>query len=319
MIKIKGNNFEAIKVGGSKNLLIGDVVFAIGNPFGVGQTTTQGIISALNKNKVGINRYENFIQTDASINPGNSGGALIDSRGALIGINSAILTRSGGNHGVGFAIPVDMVKSVVKKLVSHGKVQRGYLGVSIEDLDKDTKKIYNHKEGALVLDVGEDTPAEKYGIKRGDLIYSINGKDVKSANELSRMIASYSPNDKIKFYIERDNKNITIKAKLASRDSLAITDVKKPVLNGMFVSDITQENARRFRLSENTKGVLITEIEAKSEAEDVGFMPGDVIIQIENKEIESVKDLQKALKKYKKGTKRIYINRYGRVLMSVIG
>lgn len=140
VIKIEGNNFNAIKVGYSKHLKVGDVIFALGNPFGIGSTVTQGIISALNKNKVGINRYENFIQTDASINPGNSGGALIDSRGALIGINSAIITKSGGNNGIGFAIPVAMVKDVVQKLIKDGKVTRGYLGVVIDDLNKNLQE-----------------------------------------------------------------------------------------------------------------------------------------------------------------------------------
>ena len=149
-----------IKLGDSSSLLVGDVTFAIGNPFGVGNTVTMGIISALNKNRVGINRYENYIQTDASINPGNSGGALVDSRGALIGINTAILSKSGGNDGIGFAIPVEMVKDVVGKLVSDGKVIRGYLGVVIVDLDKDSQQVYKRKEGAIILDISNDTPAE---------------------------------------------------------------------------------------------------------------------------------------------------------------
>lgn len=156
-----------IKFAHSNSVMVGDLIFAIGNPFGVGSTVTQGIVSALNKNKVGINKYENYIQTDASINPGNSGGALVDSRGALIGINTAIISKSGGNNGIGFAIPVDMVKDVVEKLVTDGKVVRGYLGVVIADLDKETQKVYKRKEGALVLDVSNDTPASKYGLKEG--------------------------------------------------------------------------------------------------------------------------------------------------------
>ncbi|MEA1915289.1 MAG: Do family serine endopeptidase [Campylobacterota bacterium] len=318
VIKIEAKNLKAIPIGASKSLLVGDLVFAIGNPFGIGQTVTQGIVSALNKNKVGINRYENFIQTDASINPGNSGGALIDSRGALIGINSAIMTRSGGNNGVGFAIPVAMVKNIVKTLVEDGKVTRGYLGVSIEDISKELKSVYTHKKGALILDVAKDTPAFKNGIKRGDLIYAINGQKINNANELQRRIGSFKPNDKISFSIERNKKNISIDIVLGSRDALATLNNNSNILKGLFVSDITAQNSSKYRIQSGIKGVLITDVEAGSKAEKVGFQAGDIIIQIENMEIENLQMISKALKKYKKQAKRIYVNRYGRILVSVI-
>ncbi|MEA3512557.1 MAG: Do family serine endopeptidase [Campylobacterota bacterium] len=318
VIKIEAKNLKAIKVGTSNSLLIGDVVFAIGNPFGVGQTVTQGIISALNKNKVGINKYENFIQTDASINPGNSGGALIDSRGALIGINSAIMTRSGGNNGIGFAIPVSMVKDIVEKLVKDGKVTRGYLGVSIDDIDKELQGIYNHKEGALILNVSKDTPAYKFNLKRGDLVYAVNGKTIKDSQEFSTAIGSFSPKEKITLQIERNGKNIEIDIVLDSRDSLYEVSQNTPVLNGLFLSNITNENSTKYRIQKGIYGVLITDVKAQSEAEKVGFEAGDVIIQIENIEIENLNDVQKALKKFSGKQKRIYINRYGRILVSVI-
>lgn len=318
VVKVDTKNITPIKVGSSKNLLIGDVVFAIGNPFGVGQTVTQGIVSALNKNKVGINRYENFIQTDASINPGNSGGALIDSRGALIGINSAILTRSGGNNGVGFAIPVSMVKNIVTKLVEDGKVTRGFLGVSIDNLSKELKDVYKHKEGALVLDISKDTPAYKYNLKRGDLVYAVNGKKIKDAQEFSQVIGSFKPNEKITLEIERNKKNISIDIVLGSRDSLHVVSTNSPVLGGLYLSEITNGNSARFRIAAGTKGVLINDVKAGSKAEKVGFQAGDIIIQIENTEIESLKDIEKALSKYEDKPKRVYVNRYGRILLSVI-
>jgi len=318
VIKVDEKNLPSIKVGSSKNLQIGDLVFAIGDPFGVGRTVTQGIVSALNKNKVGINKYENFIQTDASINPGNSGGALIDSRGALIGINSAIMTRSGGNNGVGFAIPVSMVKQIATKLVKDGKVTRGYLGVSIDDISKELHDVYKHKKGALILDISKDTPAYKYNLQRGDLVYKVNDKEIKDASEFSRVIGSFNPNEKITLYVERDKKDITVDIVLGSRDSLHAVSQNSPVMQGLYLSDITNELQQRFRIPQGTNGVLITDVKAASIAEKVGFQAGDIIIQIENIEIDSLNDVEKALNKYEDKPKRVYVNRYGRILVSVV-
>ena len=317
VIKIDAKNLIPIKFGDSTTLKVGDVVMAIGNPFGIGETATKGIISALNKNQVGINRYENYIQTDASINPGNSGGALIDSRGALIGINSAILSRSGGNNGIGFAIPVLMVKNVVEKLVSEGKVSRGYLGVSIDDLNKEISKLYNHKSGALVLNVAKQTPAQKYGIKRGDLIYEINGVKVKDRVSVQNTIASFKPEERIKLSIERNKKNIIIDLVLANRLGLA-DELGDKVFKGLKLSNITPKIIKKYRMPSGIVGVLIESIEPNSAAEKVGFQQGDVIIQIEDVEITSLQDIQQAVDLYKNQHKRIYINRYGQVLLLVM-
>ncbi|MFY9083496.1 trypsin-like peptidase domain-containing protein, partial [Aliarcobacter butzleri] len=274
-----------IKFAHSSSVMLGDVIFAIGNPFGVGSTVTQGIVSALNKNKVGINKYENYIQTDASINPGNSGGALVDSRGALIGINTAIISKGGGNNGIGFAIPVDMVKDVVEKLVTDGKVVRGYLGVVIADLDKETQKVYKRKEGALILDVSNDTPASKYGLKRGDLVYAINGKAVKDRTSLQNTIASFKPKEKVKLDIERDGKDITLNIVLEDRaTNLGQTPTAEGnlFLGGLKLSAIDSVTQKQYRLSSDTIGILISDVEPKSKAEKAGFEAGDVIIQIED-------------------------------------
>ena len=319
VIKINATNLTPIKFGHSKELEIADVIFAIGNPFGIGSTVTQGIISALNKNKVGINRYENYIQTDASINPGNSGGALVDSRGALIGISTAIISKSGGNNGIGFAIPVAMVKDVVKKLVADGKVTRGYLGVAISDLDTEMSKVYNHKKGALVLDVSEDTPAYKYGVKRGDLIYAINNKIIKDRTALQNVIASFKPDEKIVLNIERDKKNIDLDIVLGNRTALVhIQSNNSRVLSGLKVSTIDANVQKQFRLDSDTKGVLISDVEPKSKAEKVGFQPGDIIIQIEDLEIKNFQNLETSLTKYKNKHKRVYVNRYGQTILFVI-
>jgi serine protease Do len=319
VIKIESNNLKPIKFGHSKELEIADVIFAIGNPFGIGSTVTQGIISALNKNKVGINRYENYIQTDASINPGNSGGALVDSRGALIGINTAIISKSGGNNGIGFAIPVAMVKDVVKKLISDGKVTRGYLGVAISDLDKEMAKVYNHKKGALVLDVSVDTPASKYGVKRGDLIYAINNKPIKDQTALQNMVASFKPNQKIVLNIERDRKDIELKIVLGNRTSLVqIQSNNGRVLGGLRLSAINADIQKQFRLAPETKGLLISDVAPKSKAEKAGFQAGDIIIQIEDVEIKNFNNIESSLTKYKNKHKRVYVNRYGQTILLVI-
>ncbi|WP_421715416.1 Do family serine endopeptidase [Arcobacter arenosus] len=319
VIKIEGDNFTAIKLGYSETLKVGDLIFALGNPFGIGSTVTQGIISALNKDNVGINRYENFIQTDASINPGNSGGALVDSRGALIGINSAIISRSGGNNGIGFAIPVDMVKNVVKKLISDGKVTRGYLGVVIDDLKPNLMKLYKSNSGALVLDVASDTPAAKAGLKRGDLITSINNREIRNRKDLQNVIASFKPDETIKVEIERDKKNITKEITLGNRAGLITSEANNgKFLGGLQLSEINADMIKRFRLSSNAEGVLIVGVEPGSKAEKVGFQPGDVIIQIEEIEVKSFGDIQQAVRKYNKQDKRVYVNRYGQTILLAI-
>jgi len=322
VIKIEsGKNLTPIKIGDSNTLLVGDVIFAIGNPFGIGGTVTQGIISALNKNKVGINRYENYIQTDASINPGNSGGALVDSRGALIGINTAILSKSGGNNGIGFAIPVAMVQDVVTKLVTDGKVTRGYLGVVIGDLDHELLKVYKRKEGALVLDISVDTPAFKYGLKRGDLIYAINGKTIKDKTTLQNSIASFKPDEKVSLQIERDGKDISLNIVLGDRTS-SLAEVQADnsilVLDGLKLSQIDGETQKQFRLTTDASGLLITDVEPKSKAEKAGFQAGDVIVQIEEIEIKNFDNIESVLKKYNNKYKRVYVNRYGQTILFVI-
>ena len=318
VIKIEVKNLTPIIMGDSDSLREGDIVFAIGNPFGIGETVTQGIISALNKDRMGINKYENFIQTDASINPGNPGGALVDSRGALIGINAAIMTRSGGNNGVGFAIPVNMVKNIAKKLIIKGKVTRGYMGVSISDMNKEYESVYIHKKGALVLDVQSGSAAEKNGIKRGDLIFELNGKPINSGIDLQKVIGSFDPSEKVEIKLERNKREIVIKMALGARDGDINIAKGEEVLGGVYLSNLNSENRRKYRIAQDVKGVLITNVKVKSRAEIAGFQSGDVITGIEELDVENISDVEKMLKKHTKEYKRVYINRYGKIYLIVI-
>lgn len=316
VIKIDAKNLKPIKLGDSSKLKTGDIVFAIGNPFAIGETVTQGIVSGLNRSNVGINTYENFIQTDAAINPGNSGGALVDSRGALVGINSAIITRSGGNNGIGFAIPVNMMKDVVKKLVEKGKIERGYLGVIIEDLRGDLKEVYEHKYGAVIVDVAKDSAAQKAGLKRGDLIIEVDGEKIEDANELKTIIGSHAPGEKVKIKYERNKKVYTTVVKLKKRPESEKESVESELL-GLNLKNLDDKTRRMYNIPKDIEGVIVTEVAPESKAEKAGFKRGDIIEAIEDIDIKDVEDFKKALKKYK-GPKRVYVNRQGYPIILVL-
>ena len=315
VIKIEAKDLKPIKLAQAEDIRVGDVVFAIGNPFAIGETVTQGIVSALNKHSVGINQYENFIQTDASINPGNSGGALVDSRGALIGINSAIISKSGGNNGIGFAIPVDMVRHVVTKLIGTGRVERGYMGVNISKVTTQLQPLYKHQKGAVVTNVEKGSAAYRAGIIRGDLIFKVDEQMVDSPSSLQRIIAAFTPGEKVSVMLERDGEIKTLSLTLGSRDAV---EVQSRLLEGVKLSKLGKDERERLGLSSDVEGLLVTEVAPSSKGEKEGFHVGDVIIQVENRAITSISDLQKALQTNPKGAKRVYINRYGLILLLVI-
>ena len=313
IIKIDAKELKAIPFADSAKLMEGDIVFAIGNPFGVGGSITQGIVSGLNKDNIGLNQYENFIQTDASINPGNSGGALVDSRGYLVGINSAILSRSGGNNGIGFAIPSNMTKDIAKKLIEDGKIERGYIGVTISNLNEQQKEIYKNKEGALISSVEKGLPADTAGLKRGDLVIKINDKEIKNANDLKNIIGSLAPNKEIALTYERSGKIETAKVRLANANtrSSGATTKGGAAIEGLSVTAIDDNTRYKYRLVPDVTGVLVTDVKAGSNAEKIGFERGDIIIQIAEENIKNLDDFNKALANAKGKKTLVWVNRGG--------
>ncbi|MBZ7938210.1 MULTISPECIES: serine protease HtrA [Campylobacter] len=317
VIKIEAKNLSAITFANSDNLMEGDVVFALGNPFGVGFSVTSGIISALNKDNIGLNQYENFIQTDASINPGNSGGALVDSRGFLVGINSAILSRGGGNNGIGFAIPSNMVEDIAKKLIEKGKIERGFLGVTISALQGETKKAYKNQEGALITDVQKGSSADEAGLKRGDLVTKVNNKVIKSPIDLKNYIGTLEIGEKVVIDYERDGSNkqtsFTLKGEKENKG------VQNNLIEGLSLRNLDPRIKDRLQLPRDINGVLVEKVKSKSKAEEVGFKEGDVIIGIGQDEIKNLKDLDQALKQVnKKEFMKIWVYRNGFTTLLVL-
>ncbi len=301
LIKIDKSGIPAVTVGDSSQMKPGDTVLAIGNPFGLSQTVTTGIVSAIGRNSLGItgrNGYENFIQTDASINPGNSGGALIDNQGRLIGINTAIFSRSGGNNGIGFAIPVNLAVDIMDRLMSDGEVRRGFLGVTIGDVTEDLAQGFGvEPKGALVNEVNPDTPAEKAGIQPGDIIVKFNGRDVADVAALRFMVASTDPSKKVDVDVIRQGKTKTVAVELGRLPTGEVASATtrpgnpqpaaKEFLPGVEVASLTSESREAARLPQDMDGVVVTSIEPNSNAAEAGLREGDIIVSINRQNVSS--------------------------------
>ena len=289
VVKIEAAGLPAVTFADSDKLRVGDVVFAVGNPLGVGETVTMGIVSAKSRSGLGIlddvHGYEDFIQTDAAINMGNSGGALVDARGRLVGINSAIVSPSRGNIGIGFAVPVNMAANVMRSLIETGTVSRGFLGVSADPLTPDVAEqvgLPKDTKGVIVTSTGQDSPAERAGIKRRDVILSINGKTVQSHDELRLTISQMPPGTKVALEISRDGKPISMSVTL---DQLA--DKPNEILDGVEVGRLTEELRRRLGIDPRTTGLVVTAASDKSDyAQDLPV--GAVIIEINRNPVDEV-------------------------------
>jgi len=282
-------------------LRVGDFTLAIGHPLGLGQTVTSGIVSGLGRSGLGIESYENFIQTDASINPGNSGGALVNLHGELIGINTAIFSQSGGNIGIGFAIPVNMAKSVMDQLIQHGKIQRGLLGVQVQDLTPELASAFgvSTTQGAIIAQVIPDSAASHAGIKAGDIIVAVNGHKITSSSALRNNIGLKRPGEKAKLKIIRGKKTLKLTA-IIGGDSLSLSQLsKKAVSQGLDGQSLHPSlKGAQFAQDQKNKAVRVTNVNHSSPAWHAGLRKNDLIIAVNRKAIHSISDLKKkAVKK----------------------
>lgn len=309
LLQIKANNLTAVPIGNSDNAQVGDVVIAIGNPFGIGQTVTSGIVSALGRSGLGIEGYEDFIQTDASINPGNSGGALINSKGELIGINTAIIGPSGGNVGIGFAVPSNMASAVSQQLAQYGEVRRGRLGVVIQDLTPDIAKALDlaESDGAIVSRVEQNSPAAEAGLKAGDVIVAIDDRPVRNASDLRNNIGLTPQGKTVAITIVRNgkklNKNVTISA--AKMDQVAGDETISELAGAIFAANT------------DNRGVSAKSVEPGSPAWRYGLRPGDNVIAVNRVGVESLPQFRETLEKAGPVV-ALHINRDGREFFILI-
>lgn len=317
VLKVDASGLPAITIADSDQLEVGDMVLAIGNPMGVGQTVTRGIVSGVGRFGFGVTRYEDFIQTDAAINPGNSGGALVDAQGRLVGINTFIFSRSGGSQGIGFAVPIKLAQPVLEAIVREGRVTRGYLGVELElEVTPDHVKAFElpNDQGALVTKVSPDGPAEAAGLKEGDFIVEFNGKPVTDRRALQFLVAQMPPQSKVSVKVLRDSKEKTLNVVLGELDIAALGQAESPsgadekLLEGVSLADLNQAARRQFNVPDVVEGVLVTEVDPESAAYDKGLRPGSVILEINKRAVRSVSEATGALRRSE-----------GRVLLRVWG
>lgn len=296
VIKVPADNLTDITTTDSNNISVGDFVVAIGNPFGLGQTVTSGIVSALSRSGLGIEGYEDFIQTDASINPGNSGGALVNLRGELVGINTAIFSQTGGNIGIGFAIPINLALQIMEQLLETGEVKRAFLGVSMQDMSPELAEAFGLKRqgGAIINQVIDGSPAEKAGIKAGDIVLAVDGKKIRNAEDLRNRVGLLPVGKKVRMTILRDGKErkLTVDVsenQLANSDPRAVNEL----LQGVTVTDLEQGNSPYI----NATGVQVLQVERGSVAWRNGLRAGDIITSVNKKDIGSVREFLAAVDK----------------------
>ena len=307
LVKIDEEDLPYLKWGDSSKLQIGDYVLAVGNPFGLTATVTQGIVSGMGRGGMGITKYEDFIQTDAAINPGNSGGALVNSKGELVGINTAIFSRTGGNQGIGFAVPAEMAQSVYASLASNGKVIRGFLGVGIQEITPDLAQSLELDEpaGALVTEVKPGSSAEEAGIQRGDAIVEYQGQSIRDSRALQKEVTRTKPGSSVSFMVMRDGHKQELQATLQEQSAAVQVAKTKEMsdeteLAGVTVEPLNSATARRWGVTDTTHGVVVSDVKPNSPADRAGIARGDVIREVNKKEIHSVQEYKAAVESIRK-------------------
>ncbi|MEK7378043.1 MAG: PDZ domain-containing protein, partial [Candidatus Binatota bacterium] len=310
-INAKGN-FALPSLGDSDQLDVGEWVMAIGNPFGLDSTVTAGIVSAKGRH-IGAGPYDNFIQTDASINPGNSGGPLINLRGEVVGINTAIFSRTGGNIGIGFAIPINLVKELLPQLKGKGKVTRGYLGVLIQKITPEIAESLGLEKawGALVANVSKDGPADHAGVKVGDVIIEFDGKEIKESNDLPIIVARTPVDKKARLKVLRDKKEVALTVTVGElKDEEVVASTKEKGELGLTVQRVTPQMAESLGL-DRAEGVVVAAVERGSPGDEAGLRRGDVILEMDRKPIRTLADYRKAIGETKKGKGILFLVRRG--------
>ena len=317
LIKIDADHLPVLPLGDSDKLEVGEWVIAIGSPFELNQTVTVGVVSAKGRNRIGINDYENFIQTDAAINHGNSGGPLLNIRGEAIGMNTAIFSRSGGYMGIGFAIPINMAKAIQQQLQTKGKVTRGWLGVVIQDVDEELAKSFGLEKprGALIREVAEKSPAAEAGLRQGDVIIQLDGVEVTDVSTLRNKVALIAPGSKIDLQVIRDGKKKSVTIAIGEQPAELAKTTKgnggeSLQSMGLTLQNLSEELAAQFGYSPE-QGVLIAEVEQGSPAEQAGLKPGQLIEELNRQRVHNLKDLRKALEGAKGGDKVLLFVRSG--------
>lgn len=316
VLKIDDAKVQAITFTDSDKLRIGDMVLAVGNPFGLTRSVSAGIVSSTgrgNMNGMRMAVYENYIQTDASINPGNSGGALVDIQGRLVGINTSIVSRSGGNEGIGFAVPSNLARSIMESILKNGRVVRGFLGIGLQDIDENLAEQLKHSgtDGALVTEVQPKSPAEKAGIRTRDIVTEVEGRKIVSERGLRLFVASMNPGAKVAVKVSRDGqeKSFTVELaekpprELARADKPATPDPDPDVLDGVTVADLDAQARKEFAVPEGTKGALVTRLEADSPSAEFGIKVGDVILEVARQPVADAAEAVKMSEKVKKDKK----------------
>jgi len=321
VLKIEAGNLFPITIGDSAKAEVGDTVLAIGDPFGVGETVTKGIVSATGRGNLGIEDYEDFIQTDAPINPGNSGGALINDRGELIGINTAIITHgSGGNQGIGFAVPSNLARTVMEEILKNGRVTRAYLGIYPQDVTAAMAKAFGAKNpgGVLVGDVSPNSPAQAAGLQRGDIILEVNGKPMTDSNQLRMTISMMQPGSEAKLKVVHDGSQRELTIKLhelptEQAENNQETGDQQRTSAGIEVANLTPDTAQQLNLPPTTTGVVVKRVNPSSPLADSGLREGDVIQEVNHQPVKNVSDFYNAMNK-DAGNPLLLVNRGGRTL-----
>jgi serine protease Do len=320
LLKIDGANLPYVTIGDSSKAQVGDYVLAVGDPFGVGQTVTMGIVSATQRGGLGIEDYEDFIQTDAPINPGNSGGALVNDRGELIGINTAILAHgSEGNQGIGFAVPINLARQVMSELLEHGRVVRAYAGIMVQDLTPAMAKAFGTTEtrGAVIGDVTAGSPAERSGLQKGDIIRDVDGVPVDNSNQLRNNLSMRRPGSDVRLKVDRNGSVRTVAVKLGElptrQERASAEQNSEGSLQGLNVETLSPETARELHLPAATKGVVVTDVDPGSKAAEAGLRRGDVIQEVNRRPVANKEGFETAIRR-SGDSPLLLVNRQGNTL-----